>query len=151
MEDYKNISREDIEEKLVGENLRVNRIISLALCMGATLFLLVIIFLYQKNLSSNVEIMENNVVDELIIVLAVLAIGVYTFFFIIPKIYLKKENLEKQLSEPNIDQNNKIITDPVLKIIGIDRTVMIIRLAMLEGITLFSLVTLIQSVFSGII
>ncbi len=151
MEEFKNITRENIEEKLLGENLRVNRIISLAICVGPLLFLTVIIFLYQKNLSSDADILQNNVVDEMIMVLLVVALGVYTFFFFFPKIFLKKENMLKQLSSTSVDKNNQLITDPVLKIIILDRTLMIIRLAMLEAISLFGLVILIQSVLSGII
>ncbi|MBU0560103.1 MAG: hypothetical protein KKG93_11100 [Bacteroidetes bacterium] len=48
-----------------------------------------------------------------------------------------------------MDQNNQILEDPVLKLIGLDRTMMIIRLAMLEGVTLFALVILIKSVLEG--
>ncbi len=151
MDEFKNITRNDIEEKLTGEHLRINRIISLALCAGPLFFLLVIVFLYQKNLSSNVEISQDNIVEEMIIVLSVLAVGVYSFYFIFPNIFLKKANLVKQLSMPQMDKNNRLITDPVLKIIALDRTLMIIRLALLEGIALFSLVVLIQSLFIGVI
>ncbi len=77
--------------------------------------------------------------------------GVYTFFLIFPKIFLKRENIEKQLSSTSVDKNNKLISDPVLKIIVLDRTMMIIRLAMLEGNTLVGLAALIQSVFGRII
>ncbi len=150
MDEYKKVTIDQIDAKLVGEPLRINRIISFALVMGTTLFLAVVIFLYQDKLSSDVEVFPN-VVDELIIVFLIFALIIYSMFLIFPKIFLKRDKLEDQLLFTTASPNNVAITDPVMNIINLDRTMMIIRLAMLEGITIFGLVALMLSVNSGII
>jgi len=146
MEEYKKISRRQIDEMLSGVPLKLNRALSLALVLGPTLFLAVVLFLYQDNLSSDVEVFPN-VVDELIAVFLIFALTVYLMFSIFPKIFLKGNKLETQLNSPHTIEK----IDPVIAIINLDRTMMIIRLAMIEGVTLFSLVILILCVNSGII
>lgn len=138
MDAYKNITGRDIEEKLNDGQMRVNRIISLALLGGSFFFLIIVLNLPGK--SDAVEI-TNGTPDIFPAVFLVMAFFIYTMFMFIPKIFLRKENLMKRLSfegvhnEPNIDNG-------ALKLIGLDRTLLIIRLAQLEGITLMGLVFL---------
>jgi len=150
MDEYKRVTIEQIEAGLVGEPLRMNRIMSLALVMGTTLFLAVVLYIYQKNLSSDIEI-SYNAVDELIVVFLILALIIYPTFLIFPKIFLKGNKLETKLLSSTLSLNNISTTDPVINIISLDRTMMIIRLAMLEGVALFGLVALMLCVNSGLI
>ncbi len=150
MDEYKRVTIEQIEAGLVGEPLRMNRIMSLALVMGTTLFLAVVLYIYQKNLSSDIEI-SYNAVDELIVVFLILALIIYPTFLIFPKIFLKGNKLEAKLLSSTLSLNNISTTDPVINIISLDRTMMIIRLAMLEGVALFGLVALMLCVNSGLI
>ncbi|MDP3149230.1 MAG: hypothetical protein Q8N83_08910 [Ignavibacteria bacterium] len=146
MDAYKNITSREIEAKLNDGDMRGNRIISLAMLGGSFFFLLIIIILSQKNAS--VETATRMVGDPNIFLIVFIALGfiVYSMFMVFPKIFLKKENLMKLLSATNEDGDQNNIVDPVTKIIGIDRTLMIIRLAQLEGITLFGLVILMMNV-----
>lgn len=91
MEALKNISRNDIEEKLVGENLQTNRILSLAMCGGSLVFFIFIVFLYNKNVSENMKVIDNSLTDMMTIVLLVLGMGLYAASLIYPKIYWKKK------------------------------------------------------------
>ncbi|MBU2506940.1 MAG: hypothetical protein KJ799_09475, partial [Bacteroidetes bacterium] len=110
---------------------------------------MVILFLYQSKIPADLEFTSSSVVDTLVFEFLFIAVGVYSGFLIFPKIFLKKGNINKHLAVVFMDQNNQILEDPVLKLIGLDRTMMIIRLAMLEGVTLFALVILIKSVLEG--
>ena len=150
MDEYKRVTIEQIKAKLVGEPLKIIRIMGLALVIGTTLFLAVVLFLYQKNLSSDVEI-SFNAVDELIVVFLILTLIIYPTLLIFPKIFLKGNKLETKLLSSTTSLNNNAATDPVMQIISLDRTMTIIRLAMLEGIALFGLVALMLSVNSGLI
>ncbi len=138
MDAFKNITGRDIEEKLNDGQMRVNRIISLALLGGSFFFLIIVLNLPGK--SDTVE-STNGTPDIFPAVFLVMAFFIYTMFMLIPKIFLRKENLMKRLSfegipsEPNIDNG-------AIKLIGLDRTLLIIRLAQLEGITLMGLVFL---------
>ena len=55
------------------------------------------------------------------------------------------------MSRDMYDQKRKLIDNPIEKLIGFDRIYMIMRLAMLEGISLFGIVVLFQAVTNGII
>ena len=146
MDAYKNITSRDIETKLNDGQMRINRIISLAILAGSFFFLFVIMILSQKNPS--VETTTETVGNPNIFLIVFLALGfiVYSTFMVFPKIFLRKDNLMKLLSVSSEDKIQDVIFDPVVKLIGIDRTLMIIRLAQLEGITLFGLVILMMNV-----
>jgi len=151
MEQFKSVTRFEIEKKLTSGHLRINRIISLALCAGAFLFLLVILFLYQKKTITQPELESISLINNLCLVFLLLVVVVYSTFLLLPKIFLKQENLKKQLLGVEYDQNNNKIDDPALRLISLDRTLMITRLAQLESITLFGLVVLMLSVLNGYI
>ncbi len=146
MNTYSNVTRYNIEEKLSGEFLKVNRIISSALFIGTLLFLAVTVFLYLQKSGDEVILKQNSHVDTMIPVLLILAIVIYSLVYIFPKIFLKKESLEKKLSEYSGSKE-----DAADVVIAFDRTLMIIRLAQLEAVTLFATVILLLSVLDGLI
>lgn len=151
MEQFKSVTRFEIEKKLTSGHLRINRIISLALCAGSFLFLVIILFLYQKKTITQPELESISLIHNLCLVFILLAVVVYSTFLLLPKIFLKQESLKKQLLGAEYDQNINKIDDPALRLISLDRTLMIIRLAQLEGVTLFGLVVLMLSVQNGYI
>ncbi len=149
MDELRKITIKDVEEKLVGENLKINRIISSVLWLGPLFFLFVILFLYQNNSSLDVNVKQDSVVELMSLILPFFALVVYSIFFLLPKIYLKKDGLKLKLSSPSL--SSRTATNPAVDIIMLDRTLMVVRLAMLEGIALFGLVILILSVSDGTI
>ncbi len=148
MEALKNISRNDIEEKLVGENLQTNRILSLAMCGGSLVFFIFIVFLYNKNVSENMKVIDNSLTDMMTIVLLVLGMGLYAASLIYPKIYWKKKNIEP-LFNSSVSAKYQTAADSASILIGADRSLMILRLAMMNGVTLFGLVCLYLAAGSG--
>lgn len=149
MEEFKNISRTQIEAKLDGENLRVNRIISLAIMSGAILFLCVIIFLYLKSDPKQINNPQTDLTETLTMVLAFIALSIYSGFFLLPKFFLNKKNIERQIKTMQLTNGHNSTNDPVQMLINIDRTLMIIRLALLEAVALFGLVILMLSILNG--
>lgn len=141
MDAYKNITSREIEAKLDDGNMRVNRIISLAMLGGSFFFLVVVLSLSHKNAAVEATTEMNGTPDIFLFLFLVLTFFSYTMFMMISKLFLRKENLVKRLSYENTD--GEIGDDNgALKLIGIDRTLLIIRLAQLEGVTLLGLVFL---------
>jgi len=153
MNAYKNITSREIEDKLNDGHMRINRIISLAILGGSFFFLVVVFSLSNKNAAVETTTEMNGNPDIFLFVFLAMAFMGYSMFMVIPKLFLRKENLLKRLSNENAD--GEVSDDNgALKLIGIDRTLLIIRLAQLEGITLLGLVFLFigrggQSIFEN--
>jgi len=141
MDAYKNITSREIEANLNDGHMRVNRIISLALLGGSFFFLVVVLSLSHKNVSVDATTEMNGNPDIFLFVFLAIAFMGYSMFMMIPKLFLRKENLIKRLSDENAE-GEMSDENGALKLIGIDRTLLIIRLAQLEGITLLGLVFL---------
>lgn len=140
MNAYKNITSREIEDKLNDGQMRINRIISLALLCGSFFFLVAVLNLNGKTVSVDTTSGMTGIPDIFLLVFLVMTFFSYTMFVLVSKLFLRKENLVKRLSYGNI--NSEMSDDGVLKLIGIDRTLLIIRLAQLEGVTLLGLVFL---------
>jgi F0F1-type ATP synthase membrane subunit c/vacuolar-type H+-ATPase subunit K len=110
-----------------------------------------VIFLYEQNSGGTPNTQSVELIEIMIMVLMILAVSIYSLVIMFPKIFLRKENLIKLLTSQELFQKNQGINDPAAHLIGVDRTLMIIRLAMTEGITLFGLVILLLSVQNGAI
>ena len=149
MEEFQSITRFDIESKLTNKILNVPRIISSAMLAGVMIFLLVIIYLNSSRLDENIVLPEFSQTGTLIYVLIFAALSVYTAFLYVPKFYLNPRYLKDRLSKSLKDKQGNPITDPIEKLLNIDLTFMIIRLAMLESIALFAMVILFLSVSEG--
>ena len=120
----------------------VSRIISTAMVVGPTFFLLFIIVIHSKGQKSDISLNAISDVNAFIYVLIALGLCVYASFLILPKFFLSHQNLKKWMSKDFRDPQGNNIDDPVMKLIMFDRMFMIIRLAMLEGISLFAIVIL---------
>ena len=142
MVEYQSVTRMDIESKLTPNFLLSSKIISSAMVVGPFLFFLIILFLNTTSTKSEFQYNQIETINSLLYVILALSFFVYSMFLLIPKIILKKEYLHNRLSKGFYDQNRKKIDDPVIKLINFDRIYMIIRLAMLEGISLFGIVIL---------
>jgi hypothetical protein len=151
MEEYQNISKTDIEDTLSGDILKINRIVFSALLIGPFLFLLIVIYLYQQKEAASPDLQSAELIEIMIIIFFILAVSIYSFVLLFPKIFLRKENTLKILSSQALLLEKQGIKEPVLNLIGVDRTLMIIRLAMMEGVTLFALVILMLSVLNNTI
>jgi hypothetical protein len=149
MEVYLSLSRYDIENQLSGGQLLISRVISLALT-AAPLFILLVIFLfYLNNESTGIDYENSEFISILIYALAFIAIGAYGAFLFIPQFFLKPEYLRKRLSGEMRDQRKRRIEDPILKLLFLERTLMIIRLALLESISFLGMVILFLCVANG--
>lgn len=151
MEEYLSLSRYDIENKLSGSQLMISRIISLALTAGPFFLLLVILLFYLENKSTGIDYEASGFINVLIYAFIFIAIGVYGAFLFIPQFFSKPEYLRKRLSGKMLDQRKNRIEDPILKLLFLDRTLMIIRLALLESVSFLGMVILFLSAASGYI
>ena len=150
MDEYKYISRYEIEEKLTGENFKINRIIGFALFTGPFILLLVVVYLYQQKEGGLSEQQSTDFIQIMLTVFLIMAASIYLLVAVLPKIFLSKENLVKMLSSTFVKKQDEK-NSSVIKLILVDRTLMIIRLAMMEGVTLFGLVIMMLSVFNSVI
>jgi hypothetical protein len=150
MEEYLGLSRYDIENKLSGWELLTSRIISIALIIGP-FFLFVIFLFYLNNQSAGIDYENSDFISLLIYAFIFIAIGAYGAFLFVPQFFTKPEYLRKRLSAEIVDQRKNRIEDAILKLLFLDRTLMIIRLAFLESISLLGMVILSLSVANGYI
>jgi hypothetical protein len=150
MDEYKYISRFDIEEKLTGQHFKINIIISSALLMGTFIFLLIVILMYHLKEGGTPEQQSLELIDIMIIVFCVITLSVYLFVGLFPKIFLRRDNIIRLLKALSIQEQDKNDA-PEIRLIGIDRTLMIIRLAMMESVTLFGSVILMLAVLDSVI
>lgn len=149
MSEYQSISRMDIESKFTSNSLKVSRTISLTMFVGAFLFFIINLYLNLITKKPEGLINSGTTLDIHIYTLLILGFIVYTVFIFAPKVFLSKKYLIKKLSNKMYDENKREITDPVIKLITIERIYMIIRLALLEGISLFAMVILFLAVSNG--
>ncbi len=92
MEEYLNLSRYDIENKLSNNRLMTSRIISVALAAGPLFFLLVILLLYLKNKPAGMYYAESNFMSIFIYAFILIAIPVYGAFLFLPQFFPKPEH-----------------------------------------------------------
>lgn len=151
MNDYLNLFRYDIKNKLSDGQLMVSRIISLAIAVGPVIFLLVILIIYLRNKHNLIDYEASDFINLLIYVFIIIAIGAYGAFLFIPQFFSKPEYLRKRFSKPILDQKRNEIKDPIQKLFFLDRTLMVIQLALLEGVSIFGMVVLFVSVVTGYI
>jgi hypothetical protein len=151
MEKYQSISRFDIDDKLSVEQLRISRTICFAMVAGVLIFLLLILFLYYTQEINNDLRINESYVFILKNIMPIIALIIYSVFLLFPGFFLKPENIRKRLAQVMYDQNRKKIDDPVEKLIIFDRLYMVLRMAMLEGVSLFGMVVLLQAVTNAYI
>ena len=142
MHEFETVSEIEIEKSFTDNDLKISRVISLTLVAGPFIFLVLTIFMYLKNMEMSGKSFP---VDEfLIYFLLFLTITTYPIFLFFPKFFTKPKILSQQLSNLN-----NTIMEPTRKIIHLERVLMIIRLAMLEGVTIFAFVILFIVVREG--
>lgn len=150
MEGYLKLSRIDLEIKLSTQHVRVSQIINLAMLAGPFIFIILTFIIFLKNKSLYIENTHNqDTIYLLIYVLIFLAVVIYSIFILYPRFFFKPDNLKKRLSRPFYDQTRKKIEDPITKLFILERILMISRLAMLEGVSLFGIVILFLAVSEG--
>ncbi len=146
MSEYQSITRMDIERKFTSNNLKISRVLSLSMVFGTFLFFLTDLYLYLISGTPDDLLISESSITIHIYTLLVLGVIVYSLFIFAPKLFLNKKYLINKLTNKMYDENRREITDPVLKMITVERIYMIIRLALLEGISLFALVVLFLAV-----
>jgi hypothetical protein len=118
--------------------------------MGTFIFLLIVILMYHLKEGGTPEQQSLELIDIMIIVFCVITLSVYLFVGLFPKIFLRRDNIIRLLKALSIQEQDKNDA-PEIRLIGIDRTLMIIRLAMMESVTLFGSVILMLAVLDSVI
>ncbi len=149
MDEFQSITRFDIESKFSKQSLLVSRIISLAMIAGSSIFLCSIYFIYLKNQTTDLYPAPSQESSLFVLVLLILAFIIYSVLAVLPKFFLNSKKLKTRMAGVFHDEKGNTINDPVLKLISFERTYMIIRLAMMEGISLFAMVILFLAVSQG--
>ena len=148
MEEIKNITRSKIEESIKEEFFSINKKISLMMAIGPSIYFFIVYYLYTKNEPIETFNSSYSNIDSLTIVFASIIMTAYIMFFIVPKNFLNKSKIELELNSYREDQFKRKISDPVVKLLGLDRTLMIIKLALLEAPSLAGLVFITQKILN---
>ncbi len=137
------LSPGELENQITNEKLRPIQIISIALATGVIIFFIICYVLYSLH---TIDVKKGNISLETLNVLAYVLIaicaGIYSAAFKLPDIQTSKSlEVLKNSSEEG--------TSLVDRLLGLHRTYMILRYAMMEGTALIGLVVLIISITSG--
>jgi len=149
MDHFSGITRIEIAQGLTAQEFNISRIISLALLAGALMFLLVILVFYQINVERAFEVPADYELDVFVYVLLFLSVVGYYVFIILPNFFLKPANLKKRIAQLPDQQPGQTVESSLRALISIDRVFMVIRLAVLDGISIFGLVILFLAVLDG--
>ena len=128
-------------ENISAEQIKTSQIIAFALGLGISLFFGIMLFFYFYNYSQIQYTANNKSTFEILmyiclaVFLLTITLSIYQPISIVKKQFNKFKNSE--LSKENVDE-----------LVGIHRTYLIIRLALLEGSALFGLVVFFLSVQS---
>jgi|GEM_PF-2825990 len=149
MDHFSGITRIEIAQGLTAQEFNISRIISLALLAGALMFLLVILVFYQINVERAFEVPADYELDVFVYVLLFLSVVGYYVFIILPNFFLKPANLKKRIAQLPDQQTSHTTESSLRALISVDRVFMVIRLAVLDGISIFGLVILFLAVIDG--
>ena len=149
MEQFSGLTRIEIAQGLTAQEFNISRIISLAMLAGAFMFLLVILVFYQINLERAFEVPVDYELDVMIYLFLLLSVIGYYVFIILPNFFLKPANLRKRITQLPNQQTNLPMEESLRALISLDRVFMVIRLAVLDGISIFGLIILFLAVISG--
>ncbi len=143
MELFKNLSRQKLEEELTPEMLKPLQIIFLALTSGIIIFFLIVLYVFLNNSPDESQMYYDTEVDNILLITFVV------FFIVI--MFMSKIFPEKLFEAGNEQSENILKTDDsdVKKAVSILTTYFIIRLSMMEGVTLFGLIILLITALSG--
>ncbi|MCB0284404.1 MAG: hypothetical protein H6627_00415 [Calditrichae bacterium] len=136
---FNSLTRYDLQQAITNNQVLILQIISIAMFAGPGVFFLLI---YIINSNKQPLIGESSISETTqILIYAAIALSfvMYGVFLVFPKIFLSASALKSRLNILPEELPNSVKAD---LLIGIDRTLMIIRFAMLEGIALFASVVL---------
>jgi hypothetical protein len=149
MNQFSGLTRIEIAQGLSAQEFNISRIICLAMLAGALMFLFVILIFYQINLERTVEIPADYELDVMIYLFLFLSVVGYYVFIILPNFFLKPANLRKRLAQLPDQQPGQTMESSLRLLISLDRVFMVIRLAVLDAISIFGLVILFLAVIDG--
>jgi len=147
-----NISRFELEEKITSREVKTLQIVNIWMVGSVIIFLAVILLLFYKNSSDVASMSDNQYYSQILLIsLIVIAILEYSLVYYLPKFQLTTGKLKIRLSSVFYDPKGKIKNEPVFTLLQIYRMLMIIRLAMLDGVAIFGLFVLYYAVSNNLI
>lgn len=133
------LSESEFERILTPDHLRPIQIVHVALMTAATMFAFVVVLLYFQ--SSSTENVDVEVVNILTGVHALFAFGAFGISRILT---------ERMFTERYLNNAIDTATAPYEDSLSVIRVALIVRMAMLEGVSIFGLVVCVIAVTSGI-
>ena len=135
MSDFHSVTKHDIEQLLTDNQVKISKILSLAMLSAPAIFLFFILFMNAKKEPLIGQSENSEFLQMYVYMVIFLAVAVYSIILVFPKIFLTPSALKKKIFVSNsIDKN----TSTVMQLTGLDRSFMIIRYALLEAVALFS-------------
>ncbi|MBN2411772.1 hypothetical protein JXQ31_08770 [candidate division KSB1 bacterium] len=152
MQEYVNISRIELEQKITNREVRPLRILIAGMFGCVFIFLSVILYMYNRNIN-NPAVIENQpyLFSILLAAMLFLAIPQYLLLFLLPRILLSPGKIKARLTQPVYYKRRGLIEDPVKILLLLYRHVVILRFSLLEGVAFYGLGILFLSVMNGAI
>lgn len=152
MEEYVSLNKNELENKLPAQEIRISQIISLAMMAGVLIFSMIILYMYSVMNSQDVYLNPGTNISSLLIkVLIIIGLINYSLLYFIPKFVFSPKAIKNKLSIPAITKQGDPLPDSISKLIYLHRTYMLIQIAILEFVALFGLVVLFLSIQEGLI
>jgi hypothetical protein len=151
MQDFTALTRFDFENKINKQEIVALQIIYTAMAGGVLLMAIVFVFLTVGKTGTRPETPVSGITlpDVFAAAVVLMAFLLYPLAYYLPEWQLKSRRLKSRLEKPFYDNKGAELTDPVAKIMYILRTIMVVRLAILESLALVGLTGLFLSGIDG--
>lgn len=138
MEQLFNLSHFEIEKIIPDEQVKISRIISLALVAGPLTILILLLFFFKNDLVANLPNGQDEQTTILLYFFFACVVIFTTAFIFFPKIFSDPQRLSSTISEIGSQSPNAAIN----ALINFDRTYMLLRIAFMEGLSFMGIVIL---------
>ena len=142
-------SKTELHEKITVQEVKSFQLINIAMAAWIILFAAITIFLSKSTTIENAAVDGLPNFPILNFALIIIALLTYSTVYILPQILFTPSRLEKRFSNPFYNAQRNEIIETAAKLIQLYRTQMIVRLALLEFVSMFALTLLFVSTMNG--
>ena len=132
MEQLYNLTHAEIERSIPDEQVRISRMISLALITGPLIFLIMIIALFKNDLLADIPRVQSDQITTITYSFLIFLILAVASFYIFPRLLLRSQSIRKQTTSNLSQIENHTSNTGIMVLIFLDRTNMLVRLGFME-------------------
>lgn len=144
-----NLSKTELREKINLQELQSLQLINIAMAAGVILLAAVILFLKNSTAFANSGAGGSLNFPLLKITFIVVALIFYALVYVLPQILFTPARLEQRLAKPFYDAQKNELFETTAKLVQLYKMQMIVRLTLLESVSMLGLLLLFVSTMNG--